>query len=238
MKTAATFILNFLLCSAVAVPVATAKDPPACSRLHIKGEASRPMKRIALPPDPGECKPQMKNGFPVPDPNCTPGAINPSVTLTVLKTSNFRTGCIRDHATTEARKTVTYEWYAIEHPKNNSGKTQICELDHLISLELGGADTLDNIWPQCGPSKVQLRERFFKQKDAVENFLADKVRSDEIGLAEAQRGIAADWTQFLDDAKRHEATKAAAKKKIAAKKKPARKTPAKPTRVKKKRAQA
>jgi len=52
-------------------------------------------------------------------------------------------------------------------------------LDHLISLELGGADTLDNIWPQCGPSGVALPQRFFKEKDTVENFLAMQVREAE-----------------------------------------------------------
>jgi len=75
-------------------------------------------------------------------------------------------------------------------------------LDHLISLELGGADTLDNIWPQCGPSDVTLPQRFFKEKDTVENFLAMQVRAGRMDLIDAQRGIATDWTQFLDEARR------------------------------------
>jgi hypothetical protein len=73
-------------------------------------------------------------------------------------------------------------------------------LDHLISLELGGADTLDNIWPQCGPSRVKLATRYFKIKDGVENYLAAKVKAGEISLQDAQRGIAADWTQYISDA--------------------------------------
>ena len=48
---------------------------------------------------------------------------------------------------------------------------------------------------------VALRERFFKQKDVVENYLAAKVRAGEIPLEEAQRGIAADWVQYLETAK-------------------------------------
>ena len=94
------------------------------------------------------------------------------------------------------------EWYNLPHPSNNSGEAQICELDHLISLELGGADTLDNIWPQCGPSGVSLPQRFFKEKDTVENFLAMQVREGRMDLSEAQKGIATDWTQFLDQARR------------------------------------
>jgi len=47
-----------------------------------------------------------------------------------------------------------------------------------VSLELGEADTIDNIWPQCGPKNVAVARRYFKQKDHVENFLADKVKND------------------------------------------------------------
>src|SRR6185437_14651747 len=100
----------------------------------------------------------------------------------------FRTSCVRSHTTTEAQKTGTYKWYRIKHPANNSGPRQTCELDHLISLELGGADTLDNIWPQCGPPGVTLSRRYFKQKDMVENYLAKQVRDGKMGLGEAQRG--------------------------------------------------
>ena len=59
------------------------------------------------------------------------------------------------------------------------------------------ADTVDNIWPQCGPDNAVLSERFFKRKDAVENFLAKQVREGKMSLADAQKGIATDWTQFL-----------------------------------------
>ena len=87
-------------------------------------------------------------------------------------------------------------------PQITPGTPPICELDHLISLELGGADTLDNIWPQCGPSGVALAQRFFKEKDTVENFLAMQVREGRMDLSETQKGIATDWTQFLDQARR------------------------------------
>jgi hypothetical protein len=89
----------------------------------------------------------------------------------------------------------------IKHPKNNTGSTQTCELDHLVSIELGGADTLDNIWPQCGPSRVILAKRYFKIKDSVENYLAAKVRAGAISLKDAQHGIATNWTQYIDDAR-------------------------------------
>jgi hypothetical protein len=148
------------------------------------------------------CATRMSNGFAIPDPACTPGAINPTVTLDVLKEREFKTGCERNKASSAVKKNSTYAVYNIAHPENNKGADQVCELDHLVSLELGGADTLDNIWPQCGPDGVALRERFFKIKDSVENYLAAQVRSGAIDLSEAQHGIARDWTQYIDAAQK------------------------------------
>lgn len=76
----------------------------------------------------------------------------------------------------------------------------MCEEDHLVSLELGGADTLDNLWPQCGPSQAELNARYFKEKDLVENYLAAEVRAGHIPLEQAQRGIAQNWTQYRQPA--------------------------------------
>ena len=147
------------------------------------------------------CTTQMADGYPIPDPACTPGAVNPTVTRAILQGGEFRTRCERDTATAAHEKATTYAAYNIAHPANNTGRNQVCELDHLISLEIGGADTLDNIWPQCGPDGVELDQRYFKIKDNVENYLAAEVRAGDISLACAQHGIAANWPQYIDDAK-------------------------------------
>jgi hypothetical protein len=149
---------------------------------------------------PATCNVRMSNGFPLPNRTCTPGAVNPTVTVAVLRNPEFRTSCLRGLATTETQKARTYARYGIPHPDHNTGVMQICELDHLISLELGGADTIENIWPQCGPENVALIHRYFKQKDIVENFLARQVREGVLDLKEVQRGVSDDWTQYLDDA--------------------------------------
>jgi hypothetical protein len=65
---------------------------------------------------------------------------------------------------------------------------------------MGGADTIANIWPQCGPAGGALRQRYFKQKDVVENYLTAQVKNGNMDLAQAQKEIAQDWTQFLDAA--------------------------------------
>jgi len=151
----------------------------------------------------GDCFTMLRRGYPVPDPRCTPGGIDPSVTTDVLRNRAWRTGCIRNCQTSEAEKHITYRWYGLRVPRRNHGESQACELDHLVPLELGGADGLGNIWPECGPSTVVLDERYFKIKDRVENYLADEVKSGRMSLAAAQRGIASDWTQYLDAANRY-----------------------------------
>ena len=168
----------------------------ACVQFDIDAAASDSLASQGAV-SPSNCHTRIKNGFLLPAPACTPGAINPTVTTEVLQDPSFRTACVRGHASSSAQKNQTYDLYVIAHPDHNTGQTQTCELDHLISLELGGADTIDNIWPQCGPDGVALSERFFKRKDAVENFLAKQVREGKMSLADAQKGIATDWTQFL-----------------------------------------
>ena len=181
---------------------ASAQSGDFCQQFHIDPTASMALATATIPPT-QSCTTRMSRGFPIPDPICTPGAVNPTVTEDVLRNPNFRTACLRSHATTEHEKAATYGWYGVAHPAHNTGQNQICELDHLVSLELGGADTLENIWPQCGPPNVALRQRYFKQKDTVENYLARQVKRGRMNLSEAQKGIATDWTQYLADANAH-----------------------------------
>lgn len=192
----------------------TAAEVAACVRaLHIDVNGDKPKSSASGQVDRG-CQSQTKNSLPVPDPKCTPGGANPTLTLDVLKNPKFKTGCVRDQATSAQEKNKTYGWYNIPKPEHNTGATQICELDHLVSLELGGADTLDNIWPQCGPDGAQGLKRFFKQKDRVEDYLAARVRAGTIELDKAQAGIAEDWTQYLDAANEWAAAKATHKAKM------------------------
>jgi hypothetical protein len=97
----------------------------------------------------------------------------------VLQDPAFTTKCVRNDATSEEQKKSVYAAYGIEEPQHNQGEA--------MSLEVGGADTLDNIWPQCGPADVELSERFFKQKDQVEDHLGEFVRHGKVDLGEAQK---------------------------------------------------
>ena len=63
------------------------------------------------------------------------------------------------------------------------------EVDHLISLELGGSNSMRNLWPQSyktSPWNARV-------KDALENELHRRVCAGTIDLANAQRIIAQNW---------------------------------------------
>jgi hypothetical protein len=138
-------------------------------------------------------------GGPVIYPNrfITPGETNPAITQATIGqticSKHWSTKSVRDTQSTPAQKAGQYAAYHIVKPKQNSGQNQTCELDHLVSLELGGSDSLANIWPECGPAGVPLNQRYFKEKDTVENYLHAQVCSGALSLSMAQNEIVGDW---------------------------------------------
>jgi hypothetical protein len=66
------------------------------------------------------------------------------------------------------------------------------EVDHLIPLELGGDNTIENLWPEAAEPRPGSHE-----KDRVENYLHDKVCSGKMSLSEAQRLIATNWVSVF-----------------------------------------
>jgi hypothetical protein len=178
----------------VYAPPLIAEEPPAaCKAFNIDDKGYVALRPATATRD---CKMGKRMGVPMPDPNCTPGAFNPSVTPAVLRDPKFTIKCLRNDMLTEEQRAITYTGYGLARPAYNDGKDQTCELDHLVPRELGGTDTLDNIWPLCGPPGVMLSARYFREKDKVEDYLAMMVKAGKMELADAQKGIAADWTQY------------------------------------------
>ncbi|MFN2622322.1 MAG: HNH endonuclease [Chthoniobacterales bacterium] len=69
------------------------------------------------------------------------------------------------------------------------------KIDHLIPLELGGADTIDNLWPQ----KIRVRPYGAERKELLTEVLLMKVRAGKMTLAQAQEEIRRDWIDaFID----------------------------------------
>ncbi|HSV61978.1 MAG TPA: HNH endonuclease signature motif containing protein [Chthoniobacterales bacterium] len=69
------------------------------------------------------------------------------------------------------------------------------KIDHLIPLELGGADTIDNLWPQ----KLEAKPYGPERKELLTQVLLEKVRSGRLTLEQAQEEIRRDWIDaFID----------------------------------------
>lgn len=126
----------------------------------------------------------------LPDPSCTPGALNPAVTQDTISTTicvSGYTGTIRPPASyTNKLKLQQMKEYGFTdlNPKNY-------EEDHFISLELGGSpDDPKNLWPEPHPS--------YNEKDKVENYLHREVCAGRMSLQAAQDAITRNWyTVFL-----------------------------------------
>jgi hypothetical protein len=67
------------------------------------------------------------------------------------------------------------------------------EIDHLIPLCLGGADSDLNLWPQ--PRRLLEPEWSAEKKDELEARLCQMVCGGELTVKQAQSEIAEDWTE-------------------------------------------
>lgn len=115
----------------------------------------------------------------LPDPACTPGASLPGVTRAQV--------CTRGWAAAHRRVTAaTRRDVLARYGGPPAGEY---ELDHLISLELGGSNDPANLWPQPGPIP--------NPKDSTEGRLHRLVCSGRMDLEVAQARIAQDWTTAL-----------------------------------------
>ena len=69
------------------------------------------------------------------------------------------------------------------------------KIDHLIPRELGGADTINNLWPQ----KIRAKPYGADRKELLTEVLLQKVRAGKMTLAQAQEEIRRDWIDaFID----------------------------------------
>jgi hypothetical protein len=120
----------------------------------------------------------------VPDPKLTPGVVNPAATKEIICVSGY-TSQPGVRNVTDATKKKVFAEYGVD-PKADQ-----FEIDHLISLELGGSNDIKNLWPQAYNTKPLNAH----VKDALENKLHTLICSGKADLATVQKDIAADWTK-------------------------------------------
>ncbi len=140
--------------------------------------------KVQRQPRPGSCHARGRGLFSLPDPRCTPGAIDPAVTQSDLHSTICRSGYSESvrppESVTEPEKRASLVAYGDHKPLHDY------EYDHLVSLELGGArNDPRNLWPEPGASP--------NLKDALEARLHARVCEDTLTLAAAQLGLAQDW---------------------------------------------
>lgn len=124
----------------------------------------------------------------LPNPTLTPGATNPAVTQANIHETICTTGwtaTIRPPSSyTTGLKVAQILQYGYADKK-----TADYELDHFLSLELGGNPTSAlNLWPEKYVEPYGAHD-----KDKLENALHSMVCSGQMSLADAQRVIKTDW---------------------------------------------
>src|SRR5206468_9221451 len=117
----------------------------------------------------------------LPDPACTPGARFSRVTRAQV----CRPGYARSvrHVSSSTKDAVYRAYGLSEHFNGADG-----EVDHLVSLELGGSNARANLFPEAATPRPGSHE-----KDRLENRLHAEVCAGTITLRRAQRLIATDW---------------------------------------------
>lgn len=114
-----------------------------------------------------------------PDPTLTPGATVAGVTAAEVCKPGYSTS-VRNVSSSE--KAEVYRRYGVP---NVTGRD---EVDHFISLEIGGSNDVTNLWPEPYAPAPGAHE-----KDKVENYLHAQVCNGAMTLPQAQQAIRNDW---------------------------------------------
>ncbi len=188
----AFFALRPTLDKAVASTQATSTAPAPSGALRSISTPKIVIDDMHLAPK--SCTAVVKDsraGQVLPDPKCTPGAVDPAVTQANIQSTICTAGyteTVRPSVTaTNKLKTVSLAAYGMAY------SPQI-EFDHLVSLQLGGASTSSNLWPEPNRDGAPSTTN---PKDAVETKLKVAVCANKVTLAAAQQAIASDWTTAL-----------------------------------------
>lgn len=132
--------------------------------------------------------------FVLPDASCTPGLADPAVTQrsigrTICKPGWTRTVRPSESVTGPIKRQLirAYGYYA-------GRKISGYELDHLVSLELGGApNDARNFWPEVDYAGGSPHTYYRNPKDKLERVLNRRVCARQMSLSEARRLIGSGW---------------------------------------------
>ena len=144
----------------------------------------------------GQCSAKVVDaatGEYLPDPACTPGAADPAVTQENIDSTICTSGYT---ATVRPPASDTNKVKAESLREYGQVAVKTTEYDHLISLELGGTNSVSNLWPE--PNKANATGTT-NPKDAVENTLHRAICAHKVTLSAAQNAIAHNWVTAVKD---------------------------------------
>ena len=119
---------------------------------------------------------------PSPDRACSPGAFYGGLTASVICSSTFRTSDVRNVPESEKHAVE------LEYGMTPGSYGSTLEIDHIVSLELGGSNDIANLFPEKADAAPG-----YHVKDRLENRLHALVCSGAMTLHAAQQGIAENW---------------------------------------------
>ena len=175
-------------------PASTGPDAAATPPTLATGPGPQPRYTVHRAPPPGSCRYRRLEGRFLPDPACTPGAVNPEVTPSTLR----RTICAGGYSARvrPPREVTDREKRLSARAYGYTGSFATAKLDHLVPLGIGGdPNDARNLWLK--PNEDPRATTNANPKDDVEDALHDAVCDGKVGLADAQRAIAADWGTAL-----------------------------------------
>ena len=178
-----------LLASCTSTSELNAPTPFSFSPISVPAPTSTPRRTPTPHRSPSKPPPHPSHTPRAPHPNGVPRADVPNLRLTPGVALNVTVSriCVPGYSSSvrdvsDAEKTQVYARYGVRWVPYQH------EVDHLISLELGGSNAIRNLWPEPYAGRWGART-----KDALENRLHDLVCARQLSLRSAQRQESSNW---------------------------------------------
>jgi hypothetical protein len=191
-------MVRFLMTGAAVAATAGLFAAPASAVVPPVGPGPSTAYSVQSQPPAGSCHYwQAANGEPLPDPDCTPGAVSPVVTQDNLASTICHPGYV--DSIRPPRQVMAAEKQRNAESYGFTGDLAQARYDYLVPLELGG-DPNDsrNLWVEP-PDPGQRAADGTGSKESIEHKLNALVCSGKMPLTAAQEAISHDWTTALGD---------------------------------------
>ncbi|MFG1644107.1 hypothetical protein ACGFMK_27800 [Amycolatopsis sp. NPDC049252] len=127
--------------------------------------------------------------LPLPDPACTPGALNPDVTQATIGSTICVSGWTATIRPSTSYTNALKRQGIVDYGYRDTSMSDY-EEDHFLPLELGGAPKdPKNLWPEPHSGDENAYG-----KDSVENAVKKAVCAGQASLSDAQDAMLTDWT--------------------------------------------